>query len=383
MPQGSVTTQLNIAAGYTGTQVSLGNQSVRLAAGSSATSGAISMDALRYLLSGTQQGSKLVGTGNTGAASQGISVSLSADGNTLAVGGSIDNSQIGATWVFTRSGTSWTQQGSKLVGTGATGGSQQGISVSLSADGNTLAVGGSIDNSNIGATWVFTRSGTTWTQQGSKLVGTGNTGTSRQGFSVSLSADGNTLAVGGNIDNSNIGATWVFTRSGTSWTQQGSKLVGTGATGGAQQGRSVALSADGNTLAVGGNADNSNIGATWVFTRSGTTWTQQGSKLVGTGNTGTSQQGISVSLSADGNILAVGGFTDNTTGSFPASSIGATWVFTRSGTSWTQQGSKLIGTGATGGAQQGISVSLSKNGNTLAVGGNADNSQIGATWVFV
>jgi hypothetical protein len=67
-------------------------------------------------------------------------------------------------------------QGPKLVGTGAVGAAYQGPNA-LSADGNTAIVGGSIDNSSIGAVWVFTRSGGLWTQQGSKLVGTGAVGT--------------------------------------------------------------------------------------------------------------------------------------------------------------------------------------------------------------
>ena len=107
-----------------------------------------------------------------------------------------------------------------------------------------------------------------------------------QGCSVALSADGNTAIVGGPNDNSGIGAAWVFTRSGGVWTQQGIKLVGTGAIGAAGQGNSVALSADGNTAIVGGPGDNSDTGAAWVFTRSGGVWTQQGSKLVGTGAVG-------------------------------------------------------------------------------------------------
>ena len=77
-----------------------------------------------------------------------------------------------------------------------------------------------------------------------------------------------------------------YTRSGGLWTQQGAKLVGTGNTGAAQQGNSVSLSADGNTAIVAGGGDNNNQGAAWVNTRSGGIWTQQGAKLVGTGNTG-------------------------------------------------------------------------------------------------
>src|SRR5437660_8858 len=83
------------------------------------------------------------------------------------------------------------QQGNKLVGTGAVGIVQQGVSVSLSADGNTAIVGGLLDSSQVGAAWVYTRSGGVWTQQGSKLVGSDGVGIPQQGVSVSLSADGN------------------------------------------------------------------------------------------------------------------------------------------------------------------------------------------------
>jgi hypothetical protein len=213
-------------------------------------------------------------------ASLGFSVALSADGNTAMVGGYSDNSYAGAVWVYTRSNGVWTQQGSKLVGTGAVGTFvEQGSSVALSGDGNTAIVGGPEDNSTnggqgAGAAWVFTRSGGVWTQQGSKLVGTGAVGGAAQGGSVSLSGDGNTAIVGGPADNSTnggAGAAWVFTRSGGVWTQQGSKLVGTGATGNndALQGRAVALSADANTALSGGPQDGLDlIGATWVFVQS-------------------------------------------------------------------------------------------------------------------
>lgn len=322
----------------------------------------------------TQQGSRLTGTGGISPA-QGIAVSLSADGNTLAVGGQSDNSNVGASWIFTRSGTSWSQQGSKLIGTGGVGSGLQGTAVSLSADGNTLAVGGWMDDSNQGATWIFTRSGTTWTQQGSKLVGTGAVGAARQGTSVSLSADGNVLAASGAGDDSNAGAVWIYTRSGTTWTQQGSKLIGSGAVGAASQGGRVSLSSDGNTLAFGGSADNANAGATWIFTRSGSVWTQQGSKLVGTGAVGVARQGSALALNANGNILAVGGWSDD-------SNAGATWIFTRSGTTWTQEGSKLVGSGAIGAARQGTAVSLNADGSTLATGAWWDNSTEGAAWIF-
>ncbi|MCA6478865.1 MAG: IPT/TIG domain-containing protein, partial [Chitinophagaceae bacterium] len=330
-----------------------------------------------YTLSGgvwTQQGNKLVGTGAVGGGYQGYSVSISADGNTAIVGGFRDDNFTGAAWVYTRSGGVWTQQGNKLVGTGAVGPGYQGYSVSISADGNTAIVGGYNDNSNIGAAWVYTRSGGVWTQQGNKLVGTGSVGQGRQGSSVSISADGNTAIVGGDGDNG-VGAVWVYTRSGGVWTQQGNKLVGTGAVGSARQGFSVSISADGNTAIAGGYNDNSSVGAAWVFTRSGSVWTQQGNKLVGTGAVGSARQGISVSISADGNTAIVGGDYDN-------SNVGAAWVYTRSGGVWWQQGNKLIGTGAVGKGEQGRSVSISADGNTAIVGGYRDDNFTGAAWVY-
>jgi len=239
-----------------------------------------------------------------------------------------------AAWVFTRSGGTWTQQGKKLVGTGAVGKARQGMSVALSADGNTAIVGGWSDNGKTGAAWVFTRSGGgVWTQQGKKLVGSDAMGSACQGMSVALSADGNSAIVGGPGDNrwdrsvpfgrGAAGAAWVFTRSGGVWTQQGDKLVSTGNSVG-HLGTSVALSADGNIAIVGGVAEDT--GVALVFSRRGGHWTQA-KKLVGAGAVGKSAP--SVALSADGSIVMVGGSNDN-------GGVGAAWMFTRSGGYWTQ-----------------------------------------------
>ena len=213
----------------------------------------------------TQQGPKLVGTGAVGvfAFGQGFSVSLSGDGNTAIVDNDATGASAGAAWVYTRSDEVWTQR-AKLVGTGAIGDAEQGHSVSLSGDGNTAIAGGSGDNDGVGSAWVFTRSGAVWSQQ-AKLVGTGAVGNAAQGFSVSLSGEGNTAIVGGFVDNDVAGAAWVYTRSGGVWSQFGSKLVGSDAVGNAAQGSSVSLSGDGNTAIVGGLFDNSGVGAAWVF----------------------------------------------------------------------------------------------------------------------
>jgi len=339
-----------------------------------------------YIRSGDSwiQQAKLDGTGGSSSALQGTAVAISADGNTAVMGGSGDgNSSVGAIWVFSRNGTAWIQQGSKLVGTAVYAGALLGFSVSISADGNTIAAGGPHDlgydgSALTGAVWVFSRIGSSWSQQGIKLVGTGWIGTSTyQGTSVSLSADGNTLISGGFIDNSGIGAAWVFTRNGSTWVQQGEKLVAAGTSGGiVYQGASVGLSADGNTAIVGGYGDNLPTGAAWIYTRNSSVWTQR-TKLVGTGNaTSYTLQGSSVAISADGRIALVGGRGADT-------ETGAHWIFTRNGDNWTQQGQRITGTGNTGMARQGESMSISSDGTTSIVGGSGDNSNVGAAWIFV
>jgi hypothetical protein len=193
-------------------------------------------------------------------------VALAADGNTALIGGPGDNAGGGAAWVFVRSGSAWSQQGPKLIGSGAAGPASQGLSVALSADGNTALVGGA--TGNLGAAWVFTRSGSTWSQQGPEL--TPNDGNGRFGASVALSADGTTALIGGPYDNLSVGAAWVFTRSGSTWSQQGPSLTGSGAVGPAQQGSSVALSADGIIALIGGLGDTGSVGAAWVFVNAST-----------------------------------------------------------------------------------------------------------------
>jgi hypothetical protein len=135
-----------------------------------------------------------------------------------------------------RSGKVSFRQLAKIVGTvDVDDFPQEGFSTASSSDGSTIAIGGPSANSNVGAVWIFIRSGSNWLQQ-AKLVGTGVSGFSFQGVSVALSGNGNTLAVGGSADALFIGAVWIFTRTGSSWTQQGPKLIGLGAVGNANQG---------------------------------------------------------------------------------------------------------------------------------------------------
>jgi hypothetical protein len=317
-----------------------------------------------------RQGPKLTAGDETGAGNFGIRVALSADANTALIVGSADDGGIGAAWAFTRSGSTWTQQGSKLTPGDATRGF--GTSEALSADGDTALIGGS--SADAGAVWVFARSSSGWSQQGPEL--TTADGGSGFGRAVALSASGDTALVGSGTDGGGVGAAWAFVRSGTSWTQQGSKLTAYDESGAAHFGGRVALSADGSTALVGGWNDNAGVGAAWAFTRSGSSWLQEGPKLTAAGETGAGSFGVRVALSGDGNTALASGSDDS-------GGIGAAWVFTRTASRWSQQVSKLIASDEGGAASFGGSVALSADGNTALIGGAADNRNTGAAWVFV
>jgi len=361
---------------------------------------------------------------NTGVGDRfGITVALSADGNTLAVGAfgegssaqgiggnQADNAaaNAGAVYIFIRSGSTWTQQAYvKASNTGA--GDYFGAALALAADGNTLAVGAELEDSsatgvngneadnaaaNAGAAYVFTRSGTTWSQQA--YVKASNTGADdRFGRSVALSADGNALVIGAFLEDSNAtgvdgdslnnsvqnsGAVYVFTRTGGSWAQQAYVKPAITRTD-RYFGGEVAISADGSTLAVGAAiGEISTVEAVEVFTRSGGTWSQQA--YLQASNTEVDDFfGSSLVFSADGNTLAVGavGEASNAIGlngnqaDNSALYSGAVYVFTRSGNNWTQQTYvKASNTEANDGF--GTSVSLSADGNTLAIGASGESS---------
>jgi hypothetical protein len=330
-----------------------------------------------------QQSGKLVPNDLTlGSGNQvGGSVALSADGNTALVGGKIDNSSHGSAWVFIRSGSTWTQQGPKLVpndGSNAPN-SQFGASVALSADGNTALIGGDLDSST-GAAWVFTRNGGTWTQQGPKILGDG--GSVNFGTSVALSPDGTTALIGDPGDNGGEGAVWPFIKSASTFVHQGPKLVPNDATSTAHVGSSVALSSNGSTAFTGGPNDNTGTGAAWAFTRAPNgTWSQQGSKLVANdeANPLSSQFGSAVALSSDGTTALIGGPDDNNT-----SVGGAAWIFSRSGSTWSQLGSKILPTSGVQGpnAQFGSSVALSSDASIALIGAFNDATMVGSAYLF-
>jgi hypothetical protein len=376
----------------------------------------------------------------------GMGVAISSDGNTIAVGAPHESSSArgingnenddsaynaGAVYVYSRSGGQWARQAYvKASNTGA-----------LSADGNTMAVAAHWESSaatgvngnqgddslpQAGAVYIFTRSGATWTQQAYlKASNTGRAGSSAEepgdgdqfGFSLALSRDGNTLAVGANSEDSNAagaksdprddsfnsaGAVYVFARNGTTWAQQAYlKADASTNTGlGDQFGFSVALNANGNTLAVGvydesgsGRAVNAPIdrmrggsGAVYIFGRSGTTWTREAYLKTWNAEGGDSW-GVSVALSDDGNTLATGSLDEdcvcmgvvNAPSDVGASdqkadlSTGAAAIFVRSGTTWNQQAYIK----ASNSGQEdwfGVRLALSGDGSTLAVGAPNEDS---------
>ena len=322
----------------------------------------------------SQQGAKLVASNEVGGGFFGGNVAMSGDGNIAAIGAPSDNGGVGAVWIFTRVAGTWTQQ-MKLVGTGATGNAGQASSVALSLDGTTLVEGGQNDNSDVGGVWVFTQSGGVWTQQGGELIASDATGAALQGFYVGVSAQGNTLVEGGPGDNSGVGAAWVFQRTAGSWSQVGSKLVGSGSTGNAAQGSSVAISGDGATLVEGGSEDNSQVGGVWIFALSCSTYSQLTSELIPAGANFGDQVGTSVAMSRDGDLIFVGA---------PEGNEGAGYVseFVSQRGVWSQLGSNLAATDGDFAAAQGGWVSISADGNTAIEGGAGDTANTGAAWIF-
>jgi hypothetical protein len=209
----------------------------------------------------------------------GGAVALSADGKTLAVGALYDdvsgNADQGSVTVYGRSGKSWVEE-KVLVAENGNAEDWFGYSVALSTDGNTLAVGAVYadvnGNKDEGSVSVFARSGGAWSLQKTLNISGGAAG-DLFGYAVALSADGSTLAVGAISDdvNANVdqGSVSVFARTGTAWKEQQVITLDNGAASG-NFGWSVSLSTDGNTLAAGG--PNQGAGKAAVFTRSGGTW---------------------------------------------------------------------------------------------------------------
>ena len=307
----------------------------------------------------------------------GYSVSLSSDGNTVAIGALQNNGSIGLgsaaghvrvyDW---NTPNGWTQRGLDIDGEAEN--DQSGWSVSLSSDGNTVAIGAPYNNGSGGSFSIFGHvrvydwNGSSWTKRGLDIDGEAQYDYS--GWSVSLSSNGNTVAIGAPYNNgtgSDVGHVRVYDWNGTSWTKRGLDINGEAA--GDYSGRSVSLSSDGNTVAIGApynNGNGSDSGHVRVFywntDITPNEWTKRGLDIDGEAQY--DYIGSSVSLDASGNTLAIGAPQNNNTGS----DAGHVRVYKWDGSSWTKRGLDIDGEAAND--NSGHSVSLSSDGNTVAIG---------------
>jgi hypothetical protein len=303
-----------------------------------------------------------------GAAGDNFGLWVTFNGDTALIGAWNDDDNgvdSGSAYVFIRTGNSWTQQ-AKLLASDGQAGDSFGSSVSLSGDTALIGARWDDDNGNkAGSAYVFTRTGTTWTQQ-AKLLPSDGEAEDRFGGSVSL--DGDTAIISAWFDNDNgngSGSAYVFTRTGTTWTQQAKLLASDGQAG--DDFGDVSLSSD--TALIGAALDDDNgvdSGSAYVFIRTGTTWTQQAKLLASDGQAGDQFSRWAVSLDGDTALIGAEGDDDN------GADSGSAYVFTRTGTTWTQQAKLLAVDGATN-DYFGNSVSLS--GNTALIGAENDDDK--------
>jgi hypothetical protein len=305
-----------------------------------------------------QQGGKLSGP-NPGQ-QFGEDAALSGDGNTAVIGGYT------GIYVFVRSGADWIEQ-ARLTPTDELRQYGLGHNIAISSDGDTVIVGGlrrefELENGAEKATgnaWVFTRSGSAWTQQAE--LSPDQAQFDDFGVAVALSGDGNTAFVGDEEGATAARGTWIFTRAQSKWA-----AVQTLPYLGGTYGRSIALSRDGTTALIGGEKTPS----VYVYALNGTVWEQQGEPL-SPSQSGTEDFGYSVALSDAGDTALV---------SAPGPDGGTVWAFARSEAVWSQQGTPITGPGSGTYRYFGRSVSLSGNGESAMISEPGDEDERGAVW---
>jgi Secretion system C-terminal sorting domain len=320
-----------------------------------------------------QKGSDLVGTSQGDVF--GDAVSISSDGNIIAVGAPGFNnpsSPPGYTRVYEWNGSNYIQKGTDIIG--EANGNSSGTAVSLSSNGNTIAIGAGL-NSNANGSFsghcrIFEWSGTAWVQKGADIDG--EAAQDFSGDAVSINANGTIVAIGA-AGNDGAGPTFghvrVYEWTGTSWVQKGTDIDGVNLV--RSFGLSLSIDAIGSTFIAGGWAgSNGSIGSVRIITWNGTNWVQKGATLSGVN--GSDFFGTSVDINADGSTIIAG--TQGTTGYAK--------VFKFIASAWVQQGADLIGEANFD--QFGRSSSISSNGNIVAVGtGFNDGNGVNAGHVRV
>ena len=297
----------------------------------------------------------------------GHSVSMSSDGNTLAIGAPSNDGTLslaGHVRIYQWSGAAWTQKGADIDGEAVNDWS--GESVSMSSDGNSLAIGAANNDgtgTDAGHVRIYWWSGSAWAQKGADIDG--EAADDWSGESVSMSSDGNTLAIGAPLNDGTgvvAGHVRIYEWNGSAWTQKGADIDGEAANN--FSGFSVSMSSDGNTVAIGayGNGGTASLaGHVRIYEWSGSAWTQKGADI--DGEDLVDESGYSVSMSSDGNTLAIGARWNDGTGIIDA---GHVRIYEWSGSAWTQKGADIDGEATND--ESGYSVSMSSDGNTLAIG---------------
>jgi len=203
------------------------------------------------------------------------------------------------------------------------------------------------------------------TQKGNSILGQNEE--DNEGYSVALSADGLTLATGAyhNDDGgNNAGMVRVYQWVSNAWQQKGSDITGSAA--GGLDGSSVALSSDGSIVAVTGSGYNGNQGQTRVFQWSGSAWSQKGSTFEGNSNAG-----LNVGLSSDGTVVAMGD-----------KGAGEIYVKSWQNSNWALKGSPINPANPLS-DQCATTLAMDSSGNYVAFGCPKSNSQAGSVKVFV
>ena len=367
---------------------------IRFTSGNSPTSGSISLSDFRNktLSSTLVQQAKILASDKQANDRYGYSVSISDDGNTAIVGARFEDTggqNAGAAYIYTRSGSSWTQR-AKIQSSDIQAYDEFGISVSISGDGNTAIVAGYSDDAgatNAGAAYIYTRSGNSWSQQ-AKIQASDKQKNDYFGMSVAISENGNTAIVGAFLEDtggSDAGAAYIYTRSGSSWTQR-AKIQASDKQEDDYFGTCVAISGDGNTAIVGSNEEDTgatSAGAAYIFARSGNSWSQQ-AKIQASDKQAYDYFGTCVAISENGNTAIVGAMNEGVDGYFGATTAGAAYIYTRSGSSWTQQ-AKIKSSDIQANDQFAMSVSISSDGNKVIVGCSGEDTggtNAGAAYIF-
>ena len=304
----------------------------------------------------------------------GFSISLSSDGSVLAIGEYLNDSNgnnSGRVRVYSWNGSSWIQRGGDIDGEAA--GDNSGHRISLNSAGDILAIGAYGNDGggiNSGHVRVYSWNGSSWIQQGSDI--NGEAANDFSGLGVSLNSTGNILAIGAPVNSGYRGHVRVYSWNGSSWIQRGGDIDGEAA--GDNSGSSVSLNSAGDILAIGAYGNDGggiNSGHVRVYSWNGSSWIQRGGDIDGeAANDGSA---FSVSLNSTGDILAIGAFTNDGGGA----DSGHVRVYSWNGSSWIQRGGDIDGEAAND--YSGRDVSLSSDGNVLAIGaylndGNGENS---------